>query len=301
MKRPFDFLRSTSIRFQLTSLMDLLLIIVFAQYMDFKRIDNLTQIRSQEKIAETREEIENEYLKIASELAQTRQRLINENEQLRTSQMQAVVIAEEANRRHALLETWLRERFQIDPNVMQTELSPPESSDTLREAVATAASLQSIDSTELLRFYAGYDELLKRAEIWTLHISDRGDIELDAGNRPEQSQSFRLEARSQNERAEEFIRQLRAAYLQLPQPKGLVVILVSYSPRAIAGNFQPVLDGMPKAIEWLADDSSERTRFEYAVIGAITDPNRDLMVTPLHDPTENDSTKPLAGEPEDAK
>jgi len=280
-KGPLALFRSTSIRFQLTSLMDLLLIIVFAQYMDFKRIDNLTQIRSQEKIAETRESFENEFLKKASELAKTRRRLLDENEQLRAEQMQAVIMAEESNRRHLLLETWLRERFQIDPSVMQAELSPPESSDTLREAVATAETLQNIDSTELLRFYAGYDELLKRAEVWTLHVSDRGDIELDAGIGPERSESFRLEAQTQQTRAEEFVRQLRAAYLQLPQPKGLVVILVSYSPRAIAGNFQPVLDGMPEAIESLAKDSEGRTRFEYAVIGAITDKERDLAVEPL--------------------
>ena len=55
-KSPYRLLRSRIIRFQLTSLMDLLLIIVFAQYLEFRRTNDQTQEESRSRIAETRED-----------------------------------------------------------------------------------------------------------------------------------------------------------------------------------------------------------------------------------------------------
>ena len=208
-------------------------------------------------------------------LNRVREQLIRDNQQLRKQKEAAESLAAEAALRQALTEEYLRKLLELDEGIVDAELSPPESLETLDAAEARAKAVREADSTQLLRFLAGYDELLKRAEIWTLHVSDRGDTELNWGG-GSQSHSFRLEQKSQVARTDEFIQQMRAAYSKIPQPKGLVVILVSYSPRAVAGNYQPVLDGMPNVIEWLSKDAAGRTRFEFSVIGAINDPVRDL-------------------------
>lgn len=275
MRTPLDFIRSRSIRFQLTSLMDLLLIIVFAQYLDFHRSSDAARAQTEQEIAATQQQLESAFEVQRDELAQMRQRLILENRQLRQQREESKLVAEEAQRRQALTETLVQKLLEVDPNVIDAELSPESSTETLQAAQDRAEAIRKADSTRLLRFLTGYDELLKRAEVWTLHVSDRGDTELIPGQELE-GQRFRLEAPTQMGRAEEFVTQMRAAYSQIPQPKGLVVILVSFSPRAIAGNYQPVLDAMPDVIDWLNKDSGGRTRFEYAVIGAITDPKRDL-------------------------
>ncbi|TWU42316.1 hypothetical protein [Novipirellula artificiosorum] len=278
MTQSVALLKSQAIRFQLTSLLDLLLIIVFAQYMDVQRSKQVTQIQTQHQLASTRQRLEEEYQHQVSLLNKTHEELMQQNQWLREAKQQAIAMAEAASLRQQRSEGLLKNMLKLNADVLDEALSPAESTETLDRAIETTEMLQSMDGTELLRFFAGYAELLKRAEIWTLHVSDRGDIELQSSSPNAPTQGFRLEAATQIEREQEFLDRLRSVYSQLPQPKGLVVILVSYNPRATAGNFQPVLDGMPAAIEWLGTDSGGQTRFEYAVIGAVTDKERDLAV-----------------------
>lgn len=274
--KPRGLLRPQAIRFQLASLMDLLLIIVFAQFLDFRSTEVDARVETQRTIAEAETRVAAKLQERTDQLNQTREQLIRDNQQLRLRTEQASLIAAEAQQRQALTEELLKKWLQIDPNLVDQDASPAESADAVERAETTAKTIVNADGSTVLRFLVGYDELLKRAEVWTVHVSDRGDIELQAGRDTEQAFSFRLESRSQLERTDEFVRQFRAAYSQVPQPKGLVIVLVSYSPRAVAGNYQPMLDGMPDVIEWLAKDSGGRSRFEYAVIGAMTDPKRDL-------------------------
>lgn len=267
---------SKRIRFQLTSLMDLLLIIVFAQYLEYQDNKSVAEAQTKQAISKTQQALNQEHLQRSTELEQLRRQLTAEREEMRQQKDAAIVMAEEAKRRQALTEELLKGLLNIDPNMLDDKLSTEESKQVMRDAQETGATIRGADPTKLLRFLAGYDELLKRAEVWTVHVSDRGFTELQPGLNSSQRQSFRLEARTQESRTREFVQQMRAAYSQIEQPKGLVVILVSFSPRAIAGNYQPVVDGMPQVIESLSSDVEGRTRFEYTVIGAITDPARDL-------------------------
>lgn len=283
MNRTLELIRSRSIRFQLTSLMDLLLIIVFAQYLEFHRSTDASKIQTEQEIAVTRDSFEKAFEEQSDELSRLREQIILENRQLRKQRDEALAQVDQTRRQQAFTEALVQELLQVDPELIDRDLSPATAAETMQSVRQRAESIRDADSTRLLRFLAGYDELLKRAEVWTLHVSDRGDTEMQPGQAASNAQRFRLEAATQLARADEFIAQMRAAYSQIPQPKGLVVILVSFSPRATAGNYQPVLDAMPNVIEWLNNDSGGRTRFEYAVIGAITDPTRDLQTVPGED------------------
>src|SRR5690606_31463852 len=127
------------------------------------------------------------------------------------------------------------------------------------------------------RFLIGHQELLKRAEIWNLHVGGNRKATLLVAD---QRIQFGLERQGQDARAKEFEDALFVAYKQLPQPKELVVIMASYAPDSIAGVYQPMIDALPLAIERMrADDPT--IRFEYTVLGATESP----------DPTESLSTE----------
>lgn len=284
----------TRFRFQLTSLMDLLLIIVFAQFMEFRQASESARRESLMTLETRQQELESRFAEARRRAAEAqtrvaeaqtrveearerlerdRQALLDESAAVRASRNEAVARARESRReRDRVVETLSGLLARVTEG-----FSPQDSADDARRSVASAESLgrQLAESgtADLLRFLVGYEELLKRAEVWTLHASDRGDITVQGSGG---EVSFRLEARDQRSRTEEFINQLRAASRTFPQPKGLVVVLASYSPLSIAGNYQPVIDGLPRAMEFLASDADERTRFEFAIVGALKDPRRDL-------------------------
>ena len=270
----------TRFRFQLTSLMDLLLIIVFAQFLEFRQASDSTRRETLAALDAQKSELAEQYAEAQIALDR-RQREWEQDAQAIGRELDAAVeMARAASRERDRLIDSMRGLLSESTEGFSPRDSSAESQLRVESAERLGRRLAAVEATEMLRFLVGYEELLKRAEIWTLHVSDRGDINVRGGG---SDLSFRLEARDQPSRTEEFITQLRAASRSFPQPKGLVVVLASYSPLAVAGNYQPVIDGLPRAMEFLAADADQRTRFESAVIGAVADPQRDLVADPQRD------------------
>ncbi|MEM6776407.1 MAG: hypothetical protein AAF670_02050 [Planctomycetota bacterium] len=260
-------------RFQLTPLLDLLLIIVFAQFLDVRQTSQdqaMTLARQSEKLTDR-------YARLSAELEGQRQALRQEQSSLRaardaaradrdlalaTAQMEAARLREATEQIQAALKL-------DDETVASFGIAGGETSaQDIDSAVDAALRLSQADSATLLRFMVSHGELLKRADVWNVHASDRGEIRLMAGD---QTQRIRLESVSQRERTDEVVERLFAAYKQLEQPDGLVVVLVSFSPRSVAGVYQPLVDAVPETLRRLRADLPE-TRFEYSVLGTTPDP-----------------------------
>jgi hypothetical protein len=263
--------------------MDLLLIIVFAQFMEMRET-------SQEQ---------------TREISQERQALLDEQAMWRAERDRAVaernmaLANQQANtqdvrRAIEMLRGWLN----LDADESQaTDLRPgTDSRDVIARAIERSRQLASADPNTLIRFLVGHDELLKRAEVWTIHARETGDVVFEASGKTE---TFRLESQRQSKRTQEIADRLFAAYKQWPQPKGLVVVLVSYAPRSVAGVYQPLIDAMPATLERLRADTPT-SRFEYTVLGAAQapEPNRDAGDETPSTNTEN--LTPLQGNPDDA-
>lgn len=236
------------IRFQLAPLVDLLLIIVFAQFL------------------EVRTTVRDETLALQRRIAVADQ----QTQQLRSEQIDVRQQREAERERTMKAVRSIAGIFNLS-NQQVEEYASNTSADVVNDLsrVAVRASSLSAESPEaVMRFLIGHQELLKRAEIWDLHVGgDRKATLLVADQRIQ----FGLERLGQDARVEEFEDALFAAYKQLPQPKELVVILTSYSPDAVAGVYQPMIDAIPRAIERMrADDPT--TRFEYTVLGATESP-----------------------------
>ena len=270
------------LRFQLTPLLDLLLIVVFAQFLEGREADRARGERAEREITQTVEQIEAadaaRDAALAEErarLAETRETLEERNAALIAERDRAVEVARQAVRSARDADAGVRRSADLLADVLDVP------ADALRDDAADAAAIERrVDalkagkSFEVLRFLVGYEELLKRAEVWTVHVRRGGFVALSTGAGPSggRVELLRLEAAGQRARAEEFVRKLFAAYKTLPQPKGLVVLLVSFDRAATAGVYQPVLDGLGEAVRRLELDQGGRTQFEFAVLGAAPEP-----------------------------
>ena len=275
-------MKDLRLRFQLTPLLDLLLIVIFAQFLEGREADRARGERAEEAISRTVEEIEAadaaRAAALAAErarLAETRETLEERNAALIAERDRAVEVARQAVRAARDADAATDRSASLLADVLDV------SADALRDVSADAeavehrvAALKERGQFEVLRFLVGYEELLKRAEVWTLHVRRGGFVALSTGAGPSggRVELLRLEARGQAARADEFVRKLFAAYKTLPQPKGLVVLLVSFDRAATAGVYQPVLDGLGEAVRRLEADQGGRTQFEFAVLGAAPEP-----------------------------
>ncbi len=231
-------------RFQLAPLVDLLLIIVFAQFMELRTTVRDESIALQKKVDIADQEAE---------------RLREVQTELRRQQQA------ERERTMRAIET-IAKMFAIPGQQVQQYATGGDSdvASVLQQVTNQAESLSAESPETVIRFLIGHQELLKRAEIWNLHVGGDRKVTLSVAH---QHIDFRLERQGQDARTAEFEDALFAAYKQLPQPKELVVILASYSPDSVAGVYQPMIDAIPGAVERMrADDPT--TRFEYTVLGA---------------------------------
>lgn len=245
------------IRFQLAPLVDLLLIIVFAQFLEVRTTVRDETLALQTHIAAAQQQ--NELLRI--DQANARQQRQAERE--RTTKALRTV----AGIFHLPAQ-------QVDEYARDADADV---ASDLRRVAERASELSTESPDTIIRFLIGHQELLKRAEIWNLHVGGNRKATLMVAD---QRIQFGLERQGQDARAKEFEDALFIAYKQLPQPKELVVILASYSPDSVAGVYQPMIDALPRAIERMrADDPT--IRFEYTVLGATESP----------DPTESIATE----------
>lgn len=263
-----DVFRGRRTRFQLTPLMDLLLIIVFAQFLDVR-----------ETSREQTESLRTEQALLDSQ----RREWLAQRDQARADRDMAIATRESMAGQVDRAIELLRSFFALDAADVSSlgDSNEPSAADDRAAAIQTAGELSRADPASLIRFLISHGELLKRAEVWTLHAGDGGEIELIANNR---KQSFRLESPTQTARTSEVADRLFAAHKQLPQPKGLVIVLVSYSPRSTAGVYQPLVDAIPATLERLRADRPG-TRFEYTVLGTtpppqLADPKPSIPTSP---------------------
>ncbi len=254
--------------------MDLLLIIVFAQFLDVRQ----TSQQEASSLERQREQLTFDIARQRSELAgireamQSQQReLERQRDQARAARDQAV---ERSDSRLAEMQTamdLIGNWFKLDEDAIapvEPTTDTISADEPIERTVEQARRLGEGSPEAVIRFLIGHAELLKRAEIWTVHADGNGNIAIEAD---EVRESFRLEAKTQTARTDEVADRLFAAYKQFPQPKGLVILLVSFAPQSVAGVYQPLVDAIPKTLERFRADTPE-TRFEYTVLGATPDP-----------------------------
>lgn len=264
--------------FRLTPLLDLLLIVIFAQYLEVEQ----TATEARETLARDSADAEafrrTDWHAIRQEAAAARERIAELERQLAELRM----LDDQERRAHALREMELREAldrahaqqaevgelvgeiFRLPAGVVEQALIPqnlpgrtPEEIERLRQSLRELGRLRG---REVFEHLVAFDELSKRSEIWKLTVGNGNAITFEAGGA---THVFR--ARTPGEFADRFFRQ----YKMLPQPKSLVLVLVIYRDEATAETLFAVQQGLPGALDRMREDSFQRTRFEFAELGYV--------------------------------
>lgn len=263
-------LLSRKIVFQFVPLLDILLILIFAQFLDVKvssdqqRAD--MQREADNRVAQAERRLQAESLTLEQLRNELQAKSATDAERMRVLEDRAVELTES---REDLWEQQQRagdvvaELFHVPQALIDQTFSPPTANEVPRTPAETERlksefqKLAALRGPDVIKHFLTYAEVQKRTDIWEIYIDETGMVTLTAGG-----QEFRFRAES----AEEFQTALFNRYKALPEPKSLVIMLLSWGDARFSAR-KPATDGLPIAADRMRSDAGGRTRFEYAVIG----------------------------------
>lgn len=234
--------------FQLASLLDLLLIVMFAQYLEVQTVAQ----QQTERIEAERQTSATDLKALQQQLSQweDRQRAVDKAEHSGVEQL-GRLFGELFRIPEATIQKIARQRSQDEAG-----LSPAEIAALRKEfqSLATARGDQVVD--HLLTFA----EMKKRFDVWEVYLQDNGALVVTAGSHQKRLQTGIIET------PEQFSDEVFKLYKSFPQTKSVVLILVSYGDSRFSDRLA-VIKGLPVVAERMRIDSNSTARFEYAVLG----------------------------------
>lgn len=241
--------------FQLTPLLDLLLIVIFAQYMEVQQKaesaqTELAQQKTQfsEEYNRRRDELEQSYADKTGQLSATREQYSEHYESILKQHQQAgSALAKALNLPGNVLEEVLK---------LRTAGKPADASQ-LEAAAAQLKQMLPSRGEELFRFMVRYDEMEKHVSVWELHLGNNGQALFSDGDRSELV-SFTT--------VEEFVTRSFQVSKSFSEPKPLVIILLTYGDTQ-AGLRRRATDGMPLLVEQLRRDAGNTRWFDFSLMG----------------------------------
>lgn len=244
--------------FQLTPLLDLLLIVFFAQYLEVRMVEREESGRLQaaQRTLAT-------HLDDALHQLMALQQQLTELDELKSERQSLAQDVERVQAQRDLIGELVVELFRLPESAVESvvreksAIGPGPTAAEMQQLKQQMQSLAEDRGEEIVDHLLTFHELRKRCDIWDLHIQDDGQIVLTVGD---QRQVLRAE------QTEAFSSRLFDAYKALPQPKSLVLVLVSYGDARL-GVRQAVLDGLPAALERIRADDEGRSRYDFAVLG----------------------------------
>lgn len=242
---------------QLTPLLDLLLIVIFAQYMEVQqavdRQEAVTQSALEQKAAaEASQRTEQaRFLSAESDLEKIQRR----NSELERRSIELSAALQQARDERDRIAKLAAELVHIpDERLRQAISGPPAELDRIRKSMAAMPAPQAANLAQQL---LAIDELRKACDIWNIHIDDNSVIRLSHEG---DSDSFRAESPA------EFERRFFEWYKTLPPPKTVVIIMFSWGD-ATAGSREAARQGIVQTAERMREDRNGRTLFEYVSVG----------------------------------
>ncbi len=259
------------ITFQLAPLLDMLLIVFFTQYLEMQTMVERERLAAADAraSADTGSDalerrvahLDAENRKLVGEIAAA-EKAQTEIEGLRTRQQELEAALRDVSRQRDAAGAAAAEMFRLPEAVVARFLSPardapglsPEDAATLKKTLKALAENRAEETTRHLLTWA---ELRKRSDIWDVYLEPNGTTRFDTGERKTEFRAVTADA---------FARDLFERYKTSPQPKSMVIILVSWG-NTPARYREAAIEGVRRAADEMRQDSAGRSRFEYAVLG----------------------------------
>lgn len=244
---------------QLTPLLDMLLTVIFLQYLAVRESERETMESASVARAESKT--------LATEAERLRQRNIELEGAHLDSEQRLQQAADQQQQMGKLLATM----FQLSDAELKSVLDSARTSavgDTPQELQALRDKVREMGSASpgrMVRQLLTMDEIRKRCDVWELHIDQESVAVLDTGDRMPRLRVNLSEAEDADIRR--FDDELVAVYRALPQPKSLVIILLTYDRRTRLMVSDGVAAAMPAVVDKMRQASGGLTRFEFADLG----------------------------------
>lgn len=240
---------------QLTPLLDLLLIVIFAQYMEVRTVARQETARAESEREAARADLD----AVQRQLKELQQQLAEWDQKHRETEQ-----ADYASREQ--LGQLFGELFRIPESMIQ-KIANSRSSD---EAVLSPADIVALTkefkilstarADQIVDHLLTFTEMKKRFDVWELYVQQDNSLLITAG-----AQRQRLPP-DDIETPELFSDEFFKLYKSFPQTKSVVLILVSYGDSQLRYRWA-VTKGLPAVAERMRLDSNGTVKFEYAVLG----------------------------------
>ncbi len=240
---------------QLTPLLDLLLIVMFSQYMENKE----KTLATEQQITSQRTAMESELDRHKSELNRqfaVDRKTLNELRQVYNERFRGLVdqheqigslLAESLNLPEATLAEILRLRTK----------NLPGDAERLTTATQNLQALMHARGDDVFRFMTQVDQMQKHVTIWEVHVQDNGQVFIS-----DTQQSFTTDFFSEAD----FSSRLFEASKSFADPRTLVIILLSWGD-AQGGPRQRATNGMPLLTEQLRRDAAGTRWYDFSILG----------------------------------
>ena len=235
--------------FQLTPLLDLLLIVMFAQYMEVR----IAAKQEADRVASERETSsqENEELRRQVELWETQQRQFDRNQ----------------NRDREQLGQLIRELFQIPEATIDRIIQPRSVTESgglspaeIADLKARFQQLASSRGDKVVDHLLTFNEMRKQFDVWELYMNEDGELIATVGQDRQQVKSKPIET------AEAFVDTMLQIRREFPPTKNTVLILCRYGDCRLI-NKLAMTRGLPAIARRMSNDKQESVQFEFAIFG----------------------------------
>lgn len=233
----------------LTPLLDLLLIVIFAQFLG-------VQVASSQSAAELEEARDALRRQIARRERQLERRG-RELEKQRQEQARAIasLVQQQTRAGAALLEL-----LQLSETKHLEQIENSASSFPNAERLALVRKqVMSQDGREFVEFLIRYSEMSKHCDLWELYVTAEGTIEFDDG---------RTVKKASAKTVDEIVDVLFEAYKSFPDAKTLVIVLFSYGD-VLEPTYDAIKLALPQALARMRADAGGRRWFESAELGYL--------------------------------
>jgi hypothetical protein len=240
---------------QLTPLLDLLLIVIFAQYMEVGTVARQEKERANVETEAARADLDAVHRQLAA-----LQKQLSEWDQKRRETERAGHATREQ------LGQLFGELFRIPESTIQKIANRRSSDEAVLSPAEIAAlkaefkSLSTARADQIVDHLLTFTEMKKRFDVWDLYIQDDDSLVITAGAHKKRLQPDDIKT------PELFSDEFFKLYKSFPQSKSVVLIVVSYGDSQLESRWA-VTKGLPSVAERMRLDSNGTVKVEYAVLG----------------------------------
>ena len=255
---------------QLTPLLDLLLILVFALLLGLGQQGRTEEHRARSVVTEAVPELADQADPVSALVEQHRRdaraldQARDENARLVSQQDSQRRLADElaeSKQRQERIGDLVSELFKIPPETLAKLLRAGPASRSKSNEGRLKDELRKLAekrSSEVVKHLVTFDEMRKRFDLWDLVVDADFRYELKAGG---ETKSFQARTPA------EFDDKLFRAYKELAQPKDLVIMMLAWHENADFAATEMAVEGLPGVTERMREDRSGQTQFQFLVLG----------------------------------